>query len=66
MQLLDFTFPFPVRNPARPFSSSSLCYLLRAVFKAFPFDSLPKLKILFQDFIFLFLVFLLVFCWSPS
>ena len=33
---------------------------------AFPFDSLPKLKTLFQDFIFLFLVFPLVFCWSPS
>ena len=61
MQLLDFTFPFPVRNPFRPSSSSSLHYLLKAVFMAFPFDSVPKLKTLFQDFIFLFLVFPLCF-----
>ena len=61
MQLLDFTFPFPFRNPFRPSSSSSLHYLLKAVFMAFPFDSVPKLKTLFQDFIFLFLVFPLCF-----
>ena len=60
-QLLDFTFPFPVRNPFRPSSSSSLHYLLKAVLMAFPFDWLPKLKTLYQDFIFLFLVFPLCF-----